>query len=86
MWNNSGVDSPVAAREKIELRCVKASRDDSLRYWGIFPFSAAVKLLAAAMTASAAETVGFDMNLCLWKTVAKTLVVHEAFIHMVQAW
>ena len=49
------------------------------------PLHAAVKLLAAAMTASAAETIGFEMYLCLWKTVAETLVVREAFIHMVQA-
>ena len=46
--------------------------------------SAAVKLLATTVTALAAETVGLEMYLCLWKTVAKTLVVHEAFIHMVQ--
>ena len=40
--------------------------------------SAAVKLLAAAMTASAAVIVGLEMYLCVWKTVAKTLVAREA--------
>ena len=69
----------------MELRRVKSSRDDSLRCWGILPLSAAAKLLAAAMTVSAAETEGFEMYLCLWKTVAETLVVRDAFIHMVQA-
>ena len=66
---------------------IKLLRDNSLRCWGIFPLSATVKLLAVAavMIASAAETADLEMYLCLWKTVADTMVVHEAFIHMLQA-
>ena len=47
--------------------------------------NAAAKLLAAAIIVSAAETVGFEMYLWLWKMVAKTVVVCDAFVHMVQA-
>ena len=51
--------------EKKIPRRFNSSREDILRYWGIFPLSASYNLPAAAMTASAAETEGFEIYLCL---------------------
>ena len=55
----------VVAFMKISFRCVKAYKDDSLRWWGVLLFSASAKFEAADMTASSGMMVGFVIYLCL---------------------
>ena len=71
----------AAASENILLRRDSSEKGDSCRDWGILIFSAAAKFWAADMTASSGVTLGFEMYLCLWKTVleirtARVLIIH----------
>ena len=70
---------------KTELRRVRSSMASLLRLLDQAPLMTEASLPAAAMTASAGVTAGFEMYLCLWKTVPDTRVARESVIHMVQA-
>ena len=67
-------DVEAAASEKISLRRVRSASGDCCKHAGIFPFSTEARLPAAAIMASEGVTFGFEMYLCLWNTVAETLV------------
>ena len=59
---------------KMEPRRVSWLSKVSLSWCGIFPLIKLAILPAAAMTASSGVTDGFEMYLCLWKTIADTRV------------
>ena len=69
-----GKDGEAAASDKISLRRVKSASEECCKHTGIFPFNAEARLPAAAMTASAGVTLGFETYFCLWNTVADILV------------
>ena len=69
-----GKNGEAAAPEKISLMRVRYSSGDCCKHAGIVPFSAESRFPAAEMTALAGVTFGFEMYLCLWNTVAETLV------------
>ena len=75
----------AAASEKISLRRVRSASGDCCKHAGISPFSTDARLPAAAITASARVTFGFEMYLCLWDTVAETLVARVFNIQKVHA-
>ena len=52
---------------KTELSRARSSMASLLRLLDHAPLMTTASLLAAAMTASAGVTVGFEMYLCLWK-------------------
>ena len=67
-------DGEDSASEKISLRRVRTDSGDCCNPTGILPFSTEARLTAAAITASAGVTFGFEMYLCLWNTFSETLV------------
>ena len=67
-------DGEDAASEKISIRRVRYASGDCCKHAGILTFSTEARLPAAAITASEGVTFGFEMYLCLWNTVAETLV------------
>ena len=67
-------NSVADASEKILLRRVRSVSGDCCKHAGIVPFSTEARLPAAGITASAGVTFGFEIYLCLWNTVAETLV------------
>ena len=69
-----GKDGEASASEKISLRRVRSASRDCCKHAGIVPFSAKARFPAAAITASAGVTFGFEMYLCLWNSIADTLV------------
>ena len=69
-----GKDGEAAASEKISLRRVRSASGDCFKHTGIVPFSAKARLPATAITTSVGVAIGFEMYLCLWNTVAGTLV------------
>ena len=78
-------DGEAAAFEKILLRRVRSNSGDFCKHAGITPFSTEARLPAAAITASAGVTFGFEIYLCLWNTVAETLVARVFNIQKVHA-
>ena len=70
----------AAASDKISLRRVRSASGDCCKHAGIFPFSTESRFPAAAITALAGVTFGFEMYLCLWNTVAETLVARIFYI------
>ena len=78
-------DCEAAASEKISRRRVRSASRDCCKLAGIFPFSAETRFPAAAITASAGVMFGFEMYLCLWKSVAETLVERLFNIQKVHA-
>ena len=64
----------AAASEKISLMRVRSASGDCCKHAGILPFSTEARLPAAEITASAGVMFGFEMYLCLWYTIAETLV------------
>ena len=80
-----GKNSEAAASEKILLRRVRSAIGDCCKHAGIVPFSADSRLPAAEMTALAGVTLGFEIYLCLWSTVADTLVARVFTIQIFHA-
>ena len=70
----------AAASEKISLRRVRSTRGDCCKHAGIVPFSAEDRLTSEEMTVSAGVTLVFEIHLCLWNTVADTLVARVFII------
>ena len=63
-------DGEDAASDKISLRRVRSDSGDCCKHAVILPFVTEARLPAAAITASAGVTLGFEMYLCLWNTIA----------------
>ena len=78
-------DGEDAASEKISLRRVRSASGGCCKHAGILPFSTKARLPAAAITALAGVTFGFEMYLCLWNTIAETLVARVFNIQKVHA-
>ena len=78
-------DGKAAASEKNSLRRVRSASGSFCKHAGIAPFSTEARLPAAAITASAGVTFGFEMYLCLWNTVSDTLVARVFNIQKVHA-
>ena len=68
------IQGVAAESEKIVLRRVSSLKEDSWRRWGMWPLIAVTRSPAAAIMASSGVVVGFEIYLCLWKTVADTQV------------
>ena len=79
-------DGEATVSEKISLRRERSARGDCCKHAGIAPFSTDARLPAAAITVSAGVTFGFEMYLCLWNTVAETLVARVFNIQKVHTW
>ena len=80
-----GSGSAAEAFWKMKPRRVSWLSEVSLSWCGKCPLIKLASLPAAAMTASSEVTDGFEMYLCLWKTVADTRV-HQIFaIQMINA-
>ena len=78
-------DGEAAASEKSSLRRIRSPSGDCCKHAGIVPFYAKARFTAAAMTASAGVTFGFEIYLCLWNTAADTLVGRVFNIQKVHA-
>ena len=69
-----GGNGEAAASEKISLRRVRPASGYCCKHAGIVTFSDEARCPAAAITALAGVTLGFEMYVCLWNTVADILV------------
>ena len=78
-------DGEDTASEKNSRRRVRSASGDCCKHAGILPLSTKARLPAAAITASAGVTFGFEMYLCLCNTVAETLVARIFNIQKVHA-
>ena len=78
----SGVDD---ASEKIVLRRVSSLKGDFWRPWDMWPLIAVIRFPDAEMMASAGVALGFEIHLCLWKTVAETRVARVFIIQILHA-
>ena len=78
-------DGEAAASEMFSLRRVRSASRDCCKLAGILPFSAEARFPDAAITALARVMFGFEMYLCLWKAVSKTLVARVFNIQKVHA-
>ena len=76
----------AAASDNIVMRRVSLLKGDSWRRLSMWPLIAVSRFPAAAMTASAGVTVGFEIYLCLWKAVDDTWVAQVFIIQIVHAW
>ena len=75
----------AAACKKMDPRRVSWSSVVLLSWCGMFPRIASKRLTASAMTASYGVIDGFEIHLCLLKTVATTLVAWDSDIQMIHA-
>ena len=75
------ISGVAAASEKIVMRRVSSLKGDYWRRWGMCTLIAVIRLPAAAIMASARVAVGFEIYLCLWKTVSDTQV---AWVFLIQ--
>ena len=80
-----GSVSAASACLKTEPRRVSSLSEVLLSWCGMWPLMRVASLTAAAMTESSGVTDGFDMYLCLWKTVADTRVKWVFVIQMIHA-
>ena len=80
-----GKNGEDASSDKISLRRVRSARGDCCKHAGIVPFSGEARLPATAITTSVGVAIGFEMYLCLWNTVAGTLVARVFNIQKVHA-
>ena len=75
----------AAASANILLRRVISLWWDSWRRWGKWPLIAVIRFPAAAMMESSRAAAGFEIYLCLWKTVADTWVAWVFIIQIFHA-
>ena len=80
-----GKDGEADASERISLRRIRYASRDCCKHAGIATFSNEARLTTAAITSSAGVTFGFEMYLCLWNTVADTLLERVFNIQKVHA-
>ena len=81
----TGISGTAAVSYNIWIRSVSSASRDYWRYWGIFPFNAEAKFLAAEITVYAGVTAGFEIYLRLWITVSDTHVERVCCIQIFQS-